>query len=98
MEHVETYGYFTLGSTGNLTGKLGSRPNASILSRLLEHQERTGDIQGAEATKKIAPIAWQNINLQGRFAFLKQPDALHVDAIIRALISLPSHHALTSIA
>ena len=42
--------------------------NASILSRLLEHQERTGDTQGAEATKKIAPIAWQHINLQGRMS------------------------------
>jgi hypothetical protein len=44
-----------------------------------------GDAQGAEATKKISPIAWQNINLQGRFEFLKQPDALNVDAIVRAL-------------
>jgi GH24 family phage-related lysozyme (muramidase) len=26
VEHVETYGYFPLGSSGNLTGKLGSRP------------------------------------------------------------------------
>jgi TnpA family transposase len=59
--------------------------NASILSRLLEHQERTGDTQGAEATKKICPIAWQHINLQGRFEFLKTPDALDIDAIIRAL-------------
>jgi TnpA family transposase len=59
--------------------------NASILSQLLEHQEQTGDTQGPEATKKIAPIAWQHINLQGRFEFLKQPDTLNVDAIIRAL-------------
>ena len=28
--------------------------NASVLSRLLEHQERTRDTQGAEATKKFA--------------------------------------------
>jgi TnpA family transposase len=72
--------------------------NASILSRLLEHQEHTGDAQGAEATKKLSPIAWQHINLQGRFEFLKQPDALNVEAILRALIGLPSRRALTSIA
>ena len=59
--------------------------NASILSRLLEHQERTGDTRGAEATKRISPIAWQHINLQGRFEFLKTPDGLNVDTIIRAL-------------
>jgi len=39
--------------------------NASILSRLLEHQETTGNTQGAEGTKKVSPIAWQHINLQG---------------------------------
>ena len=59
--------------------------NASILSRLLEHQESIGDTQGAEATKKVCPVAWQHINLQGRFEFLKTPDILNVDAIIRAL-------------
>lgn len=64
--------------------------NASILSRLLEHQERIGDTQGAEATKKVSPIACQNINLQGRFEFLKQPDPLNLDAIIRALMGTPA--------
>jgi TnpA family transposase len=59
--------------------------NASILSRLLEHQESIGDTQGAEATKKVCPVAWQHINLQGRFEFLKSPDSLNVDAIIREL-------------
>jgi TnpA family transposase len=63
--------------------------NASILSRLLEHQERTGDTRGAAATKKVSPIAWQNINLQGRFEFLKPPDPLNVDAIVRELIGPP---------
>lgn len=63
--------------------------NASILSRLLEHQEKTGDTHGAEATKTISPIAWQHINLQGRYEFLNQPDPLNVDAIIRALVDAP---------
>jgi hypothetical protein len=72
--------------------------NASLLSRLLEHQEKTGDTRGAEATKKISPIAWQHINLQGRYEFQKQPDALNVDAIIRALIGLPSKRAAILVA
>ena len=29
--------------------------NASILSRLLEHQERAGDTQGTEVTNKVSP-------------------------------------------
>ena len=32
-------------------------------------------------------------NLQGRFEFQKAPDALNVDAFIRALIGLPSNRA-----
>jgi hypothetical protein len=59
--------------------------NASILSRLLEHQESIGDTRGAESTKKVCPVAWQHINLQGRFEFLKTPDILNVDAIIHRL-------------
>jgi Tn3 transposase DDE domain len=50
--------------------------DVSILSWLLAHQERSRDTQGAEATKKVCPIAWQHIDLQGRYAFQKQPDPL----------------------
>ena len=59
--------------------------NASILSRFLEHKERTGDTQGADEAKKVSPIAWQHTNLHGRYEFQKQPDPLNVDAIIRKL-------------
>jgi hypothetical protein len=62
--------------------------NASILSRLLEHQERTRNALGADATKKVSPVAWQHINLQGRYEFQKQPDPLDVDMIIRTLTEL----------
>jgi hypothetical protein len=34
------------------------------------------------------PIAWQHINLHGRYEFQKQPDPLNVDAIIRQLTEL----------
>ena len=59
--------------------------NASVLSRLLEHQEQAGDAQGAKATKKASPVAWQHINLHGRYEFQKQHDPLDVEAIIRRL-------------
>lgn len=63
--------------------------NASILSYLLEHKERTGQTQGADEIKKISPIAWQHINLHGRYEFQKQIDPLIVEAIIRELTELP---------
>jgi hypothetical protein len=31
---VETYGHFSPGSTGNLTGKMGRRPYPSLLGRV----------------------------------------------------------------
>ena len=66
--------------------------NASILSRFLEHQERNGDTQGADATKKVSPIAWQNTNLHGRYEFHKQPDLLNVEAIIQGLLQIGRAH------
>ncbi|MCI0459139.1 MAG: Tn3 family transposase [Gemmataceae bacterium] len=63
--------------------------NASVLSRLLEHQEKSGDVEGAEATKQVSPIAWQHVNLQGRYEFLSQPEPLNLDAVIRELTSPP---------
>lgn len=68
--------------------------NASILSQLLEYQERTGDMQGAAVSKKVSPIAWQHTNLHGRYEFQKQPDVLNVDAIIRELINAPTRRTL----
>jgi hypothetical protein len=58
----------------------------------------SGWVHRGEATNKIAPIAWQHINLQGRYEFQKAPDALNVDAIIGALIGLPAGRGLTLVA
>ena len=68
--------------------------NASILSRPLEHQERAGDTQGADVTKKASPTGWQNVNLHGRYEFQKQPDPLNLDAIIRELTELSLDHQI----
>jgi len=64
----------------------------------LEQQETIGDGQGADATKKISPVAWQHINLQGRYEFQKLPDPLNLDMIIRALTQLsPNCQSLRAI-
>jgi len=59
--------------------------NATILSTLLERKENNGDAQAAALIKLISPVAWQHINLQGRYEFGKQPDEISIDAIIQAL-------------
>jgi hypothetical protein len=41
--------------------------------------------------KKISPIAWQHINLHGRYEFLNQLDPVSVDAIIQELTKLLIH-------
>src|SRR5271165_1309778 len=58
-----------------------------IEARLSEVNRRIA----TEATKKVSPIAWQHINLQGRYEFQKQPDPLNMDAIIRELTEMFTH-------
>jgi hypothetical protein len=50
-----------------------------------EPELQAGECSTGRAMRRISPIAWQHINLQGRFEFLKPPDGLNVDTIIRAL-------------
>ena len=59
--------------------------NASILSTLLSLKERTGDTQETVRIKQISPIAWQHINLQGRYEFSKQPDNIDLNTIVQEL-------------
>ena len=63
--------------------------NATILSRLLSHQERTGDSPGAALLQQVSPVAWQHINLHGRSEFRKSPEAINIDAIVQELSPLP---------
>ncbi len=65
--------------------------NATILSTLLELKEKSGDAQAAALLKQISPVAWQHINLQGRYEFSRHPDAINVDAIIQELSHRLSH-------
>ncbi|MCH9664107.1 MAG: Tn3 family transposase, partial [Gammaproteobacteria bacterium] len=63
--------------------------NATILSTLLERREKSGDTQATALLKQISPVAWQHINLQGRYEFGKQPDDISIEAIIQDLSHLP---------
>jgi TnpA family transposase len=68
--------------------------NATILSHLLAHKESTGDVQGAALLRHVSPVAWQHINLYGRYEFRREPDTINMPAIIQALAHVPVHQEL----
>ena len=62
--------------------------NATILSHLLAHKERAGASHGAAVLTRASPVAWQHINLYGRYEFRKQPEPVNVDEIVRELAEI----------
>ena len=63
--------------------------NATILSNLLYYKEKTDNIHDVELIKQISPIAWQHINLHGRYEFRKQQEHINMDAIVQELVNVP---------
>jgi len=55
---------------------------AYILSALLTQKEKTGRKEEADIIKRISPIAWQNVNLLGRFEFHKPQTVVNIDEMI----------------
>jgi hypothetical protein len=39
--------------------------------------------------KQISPIAWQHINLHGRYEFSKLTENINIDAIVQELANAP---------
>lgn len=70
--------------------------NSTILSNLLSYKEKTGDNQSAEMLKKVSPIAWQHINLHGRYEFSKQPEDINMDDIIERLAQIQVNAAINT--
>ena len=68
--------------------------NATILSNLLSHKEKTGDSHGADLLKQISPVAWQHINLHGRYEFSKEPEHISIDDIVHELAQSPVKYDL----
>jgi hypothetical protein len=63
--------------------------NATILSNLLSYKEKTGNIHDAELLKQISPIAWQHINLHGRYEFRNQQEHINIDTIVQEFANIP---------
>ncbi len=57
--------------------------NASILSNMLAYRESHG--QDSDVLKQVSPVAWQHVNLYGRYEFNNQQDSVDMDAIIHDL-------------
>jgi hypothetical protein len=55
---------------------------AYILSTLLEQKEKEGKQEEANLIKRISPIAWQNVNLLGRFEFQRQQKTINIQEMI----------------
>jgi hypothetical protein len=53
------------------------------------YKEHQGDQHSAALLTQVSPIAWQHINLCGRYEFTREPEAIHLPAIIQALAQAP---------
>ena len=67
-----------------------------LLSSLLDYKEAAGDAQGAALLKHISPVAWQHINLYGRYEFRNGPEAINIHGIVRELAQRPIWQVMTS--
>jgi len=62
--------------------------NVALLSKLVAHKEESGCFQDADRLKRISPVAWQHINLHGRYKFYKKIEDIDLNAIIQQISQL----------
>ncbi len=53
------------------------------------HKEATGDLASAALLTQVSPVAWQHINLYGRYEFTKGPAPINLETIIAELAQRP---------
>jgi Tn3 transposase DDE domain len=63
--------------------------NTLLLSNVLAYKEGVGDAQSAALLTQISPVAWQHINLYGRYEFRKAPETIDFNAIVQELSRVP---------
>lgn len=59
--------------------------NATVLSALLDHYEKIGYAQGVLLLKQVSPVAWQHINVHGRYEFSERPGDININDIVQLL-------------
>jgi hypothetical protein len=57
-----------------------------MLSELYDMHEKLGDTKVLEIIKKISPIAWRHINLNGRYEFSTIFEALILHEILTKIV------------
>ncbi|MBI1930474.1 Tn3 family transposase, partial [Candidatus Poribacteria bacterium] len=58
-------------------------------SHLLAYMEHNGNEKDVTTLKRVSPVAWQHINLYGRYEFSQGPKDIDRNAIIQELSQLP---------
>ena len=59
--------------------------NATLLSDLLLHHRRTSNSHQSDLLRRVSPVAWQHINLHGRYEFNKPPQVIDVALLVQQL-------------
>lgn len=55
---------------------------------MFSHKEEVGDSQSTILLTRVSPVAWQHINIQGRYEFRKQPEHININDIIQQLLQV----------
>jgi hypothetical protein len=59
--------------------------NSAILSRLLARHEASGNAKALVMIKKISPVAWRHVLLNGHYTFRSAGQIIDLDAIVAGL-------------
>ena len=60
--------------------------NSQILSKLLKHYEKSSDHEKVELVKRLSPVAWANINLNGTYTFAIDGKPLDLDGLVSDIL------------
>ena len=64
--------------------------NAMLLSNLPDYYTKAAsDDHEAALLKQVSPVAWQHINLYGRYEFSKSPEIIDIEAILKDWSQVP---------
>jgi TnpA family transposase len=55
--------------------------NTALLSRIYARKQTAGNVEALEILRHISPVAWQHINLFGRFEFTQTGSGVDLDAL-----------------
>ena len=61
--------------------------NASLLSSLLEGYQLQGNLDMVEKIKRLSPVAWQHINLVGKFEFCTWQKVIDLQELTKLLLA-----------